>query len=275
MGVVDEIEGWPVEQAAAGVTGPQATSAVAGDRDWRVRIASITKALVAYAGLVAVEEGSLRLDEPAGPPGSTVRHLLAHAAGYPFNGRHTLMLPGRRRIYSNTGFDVFGEVLAAATGMSVADYLDAGVFQPLGMARSELRGSPAHGIHSTVGDLLLFGRELLAPHLIDKSTLAEATTEQFPGLSGVIPGLGRYDPNPWGLGFELKGNKRPHWTATHGSPRTFGHFGGSGTFLWVDPDARLACVALTNREFGDWAPPLWSSFSDRILAERSEAGPDR
>lgn len=268
MGVVDEIEGWPVLQAAAGVTGPQATSAVAGDSDWRVRIASITKALVAYAGLVAVEEGSLRLDEPAGPPGSTVRHLLAHAAGYPFNGRHTLMLPGRRRIYSNTGFEVFGEVLAAATGMSVADYLDAGVFQPLGMTRSELRGSPAYGAHSTVDDLLRFGRELLEPRLIDKSTLTEATTEQFPGLSGVIPGLGRYDPNPWGLGFELKGSKRPHWTASHGSPRTFGHFGGSGTFLWVDPDARLACVALTNREFGDWAPPLWSSFSDRILAER-------
>jgi CubicO group peptidase (beta-lactamase class C family) len=267
MGVVDEIASWPVERAAAGVTGPQATSSVAGDTDWRVRIASITKALVGYAGLVAVEEGSLRLDQPAGPPGSTVRHLLAHAAGYPFNGRHTLMLPGRRRIYSNTGFEVFGEVLAAATGMSVAQYLDAGVFQPLGMTRSELRGSPAFGAHSTVDDLLLFARELLTPTLIHQTTRDEAITEQFPGLSGVIPGLGRYDPNPWGLGFELKGNKRPHWTAPHGSPRTFGHFGGSGTFLWVDPDARLACVALTNREFGEWAPPLWAAFSDRILDE--------
>jgi CubicO group peptidase (beta-lactamase class C family) len=267
MGVVDEIERWPVERAAAVVTGPQATSSLAGDPDWRVRIASITKALVAYAGLVAIEEGSLRLDQPAGPPGSTVRHLLAHAAGYPFNGRHTLMLPGRRRIYSNTGFEVFGEVLAAATGMSVADYLDAGVFQPLGMTRSELRGSPAHGVRSTVGDLALFARELLDPRLIDKATLAEAITEQFPGLSGIIPGLGRYAPNPWGLGFELKGNKRPHWTATTGSPRTFGHFGGSGTFLWVDPDARVGCVVLTNREFGDWAPPLWSAFSDRVLTE--------
>jgi CubicO group peptidase (beta-lactamase class C family) len=266
MGVLDDIAGWPVVQAAAGVTDPTTTREVAGDPDWRVRIASITKAMVAYAGLIAVEEGSLRLDQPAGPPGSTVRHLLAHAAGYPFNGRHTLMLPGRRRIYSNTGFDVFGELLASATGMSVAEYLQAGVFQPLGMERSELRGSPAYGAHSTIDDLLRFGRELLRPTLVSVATRDEAITEQFPGLSGVIPGLGRYDPNPWGLGVELKGAKRPHWTAPHGSPRTFGHFGGSGTFLWVDPDARLACAVITNREFGSWAPPLWSALSERVLA---------
>jgi len=266
MGVLDDIATWPVTRAAAGVTSPTATVETLGDPDWQVRIASITKALVGYAGLIAIEEGSLRLDQPAGPPGSTVRHLLAHASGYPFNGRHSLMLPGRRRIYSNTGFEVFGEVLAGATGMSVADYLDAGIFQPLGMTSTALRGSPAHGVRSTVGDLLLWARELQAPQLVVPATLAEATTEQFPGLSGVIPGLGRYDPNPWGLGFELKGAKKPHWTAPEGSPRTFGHFGGSGTFLWVDPDAQLACVVLTDREFGDWAPPLWSALSSKVLA---------
>ena len=97
------------------------------------------------------------------------------------------------------------------------------------------------------------------------ATLAEATSEQFPGLAGVVPGLGSYDPNPWGLGFELKGAKRPHWTAPDGSPRTFGHFGGSGTFLWVDPDARVACAVLTDRPFGDWASPLWSALSADVL----------
>ena len=104
---------------------------------------------------------------------------------------------------------------------------------------------------------------------MDPATLGEATSEQFPGLAGVVPGLGSYDPNPWGLGFELKGRKVPHWTAPEGSPRTFGHFGGSGTFLWVDPDARLACVVLTDREFGDWAPPLWSALSSAVLMEHS------
>ena len=64
----------------------------------------------------------------------------------------------------------------------------------------------------------------------------------FPGLAGVLPGFGRFEPNDWGLGFELRDDKRPHWTGTGNSPRTFGHFGAAGTFLWVDPDAGLACV---------------------------------
>jgi CubicO group peptidase (beta-lactamase class C family) len=266
MGALDEIAQWPVEQAAAGVTDATGPLDVAGDPGWRVRIASITKILVGYAGLIAIEEGSLTLDQPAGPPGSTVRHLLAHASGLPFNGTRPIVRPGRRRIYSNTGIEVFAETLAAATGMPVADYLREGVLGPLGMDATELRRSAAWGIHSNIDDLLRFGRELLAPTLVSPATLAEATSEQFPGLSGVIPGMGRFEPNPWGLTFEIKDHKSPHWTAPEGSPRTFGHFGGSGTFLWVDPDAGLSCIALTNREFGDWAPPLWSALSSHVLS---------
>ncbi len=267
MKALDAIATWRVDTAAAGVTGPDGDVSTSGDQGWRTRLASVTKPLVAHACLVAVEEGTLDLEAPAGPPGSTVRHLLAHASGLPFEGDAPLAPPGTRRIYSNTGFEVLGAVLAERAGMPVARYLDEAVLAPLGMADTGLRGSPAHGADSTVADLLRFGRELLAPTLVAPATLAEATTEQFPGLAGVVPGLGRYDPNPWGLGFELKGAKDPHWTAPHGSPRTFGHFGGAGTFLWVDPDARLACAVLTDREFGDWAPPLWADLSAAVLAE--------
>ena len=266
MGVLDEIAAWPVDQAAAGVTTADGPVDVAGNTAWRVRIASISKILVGYATLIALEDGSLALDQPAGPPGSTVRHLLAHASGLPFNGAKPLVRPGRRRIYSNTGIEVLGETLAAATGMAAADYLREGVLQPLGMADTELRGSPAWGVHANVDDLLRFGRELLAPTLVAPETMAEATSVQFPGLSGIVPGLGRFADNPWGLSFEIKGTKSPHWTAPEGSPRTFGHFGGSGTFLWVDPDAALCCIALTNREFGDWAPPLWAELSSHVLS---------
>jgi CubicO group peptidase (beta-lactamase class C family) len=269
MGSLDDIADWPVDRAAAGVTTPTATVETYGDTDWRVGVASITKTLVAYAGLVAIEEGSLGVDDPAGPPGSTVRHLLAHASGLPFAGSRPLAAPGRRRIYSNTGIEVFAEALVKATGMPVAEYLHEGVCAPLGMAATELRRSPAWGAVSTVDDLLQFARELMVPTLVTPASVAEATHEQFPGLAGVVPGLGRYDPNPWGLGFELKGAKNPHWTAPNGSPRTFGHFGGSGTFVWVDPDAQLACVVLTNRKFGDWAPPLWSALSASVLTALS------
>jgi CubicO group peptidase (beta-lactamase class C family) len=277
MAPLDEVTAWPVEHVAAGVTDPAATRESTGKLDWRVRIASVTKPLVGYAALVAVEEGSLGLDDPAGPDGSTVRHLLAHTSGLPFEGGAPIAAPATRRIYSNTGFEVLGRALEEATGMAMADYLAEGVLRPLGMDASELRGSPAAGVHSTVDDLLRFARELLSPTLVAPATLAEATREQFAGLSGVIPGLGRFDPNPWGLGVELKGPKgtpgtRPHWTAPEGSPRTFGHFGGSGTFLWVDPDARLACAVLTDRPFGDWAIPLWSGLSSKVLAAHTAPG---
>jgi CubicO group peptidase (beta-lactamase class C family) len=75
------------------------------------------------------------------------------------------------------------------------------------------------------------------------------------------------DPNDWGLAFELRDAKSPHWTSAHSSPRTFGHFGAAGTFLWVDPDAGLACGVLTDREFGDWAKDAWPRFSDAVVAE--------
>jgi CubicO group peptidase (beta-lactamase class C family) len=263
---LDALATWPVPTAAGAVVTPQGTVATHGPTGWRTRIASVTKLLVAYACLIAVEEGTLDLDAPAGPPGSTVRHLMAHASGLPFEGDEPIAPPGRRRIYSNTGFERLGEALEAAAGMSAAEYLHEAVLAPLGMHASELRGSVAKDGWSTVDDLARFAAELLSPTLLAPATLAEATTEQFPGLAGVVPGLGSYDPNPWGLGFELKGTKSPHWTAPGGSPRTFGHFGGAGTFLWVDPDAAVACVVLTDREFGDWAPPLWSAVSAEVLA---------
>ena len=67
----------------------------------RDREERLTKLLTGLATLVAVEEGTVDLDEPAGPPGSTLRHLLAHASGLPPDDGPPLMAPGRRRIYSN------------------------------------------------------------------------------------------------------------------------------------------------------------------------------
>jgi CubicO group peptidase (beta-lactamase class C family) len=89
-----------------------------------------------------------------------------------------------------------------------------------------------------VTDLLAFARELLDPQLLDPALLTEATRVAFPGLDGVLPGFGRQSPNDWGLGFELRGTKAPHWTGCELPPTTFGHFGQSGSFLWVDADPR-------------------------------------
>jgi CubicO group peptidase (beta-lactamase class C family) len=270
---LDALADWPVRTAAGAVVLRSGVAEAVGPTGWQTRVASVTKALAAVALLVAVEEGTLDLDAAAGPPGAAVRHLMAHASGLPFEGATPVAPPGRRRIYSNTGFDLLGDELSGAAGMPAAAYLAESVSAPLGMGNTEVRGSVATDAWSSVEDLARFAHELLAPTLIAPGTLAEAITEQFPGLAGVVPGLGSYDPNPWGLGFELKGAKSPHWTAPSGSPRTFGHFGGAGTFLWVDPDAAVACVVLTDREFGDWAPPRWSALAADVLAAHAGVTP--
>lgn len=265
---------WPADTVSAGVTGPQRTLGNAGDPAWIGRIASVGKLLVGLAALVALEEGTVDLDEPAGPQGSTVRHLLAHASGLAFDGDGTIAAPGRRRIYSNTGIERFAEHLAARAGISFEDYLRLGVLEPLKMPDTELRGSPSYDVWSTVSDMLAFGRELLRPTLVSASTLAEATRPQFPELAGVLPDVGRFDPNPWGLTFEIRDDKRPHWTGDRNSPATFGHFGGSGAFLWVDPVAELGTVAITDRNFGPWALETWPRFSDAVLTRYSRGRRD-
>lgn len=267
-----QLDQWPVDLAAAAWIDSSGRSEHHGPTDTTLPLASVTKPLFAYAVLVAIEEGSLALHQPAGPDGSTLRHLLAHASGLGDDSRSSLSGVERRRIYSNGAYDLLGEMLAAATGMATATYLHEAVIQPLGLTSTILSGSPAHAAHSSVDDLLLILAEWLHPTLIAASTMADAISPQFPHLSGVLPGFGSQDPNPWGLGFELKGTKSPHWTGQTNNPATFGHFGRSGTFIWVDPVAQVGCVALTTREFGPWAAEAWPLLSDAVLVEASEAG---
>src|SRR5436190_1460523 len=84
--------------------------------------ASVTKLASAVAVLVAAEEGIVDLDEPAGPPGSTVRHLLAHASGLPFDPGPPIARPGTRRIYSNYGFEVLAAHVGERAEMPFAAY---------------------------------------------------------------------------------------------------------------------------------------------------------
>ncbi|MGQ0779455.1 MAG: serine hydrolase domain-containing protein [Pseudonocardiales bacterium] len=259
---------WPVDTVAVAVV--DTSGAVVGSygpQDHPFRLASVTKPLSAYAVLLAVAEGALEWDQPAGPNGATVRHLIAHASGLAFDTDRVWAPPGTKRIYSNAGFTALAAAVQAATGIGFADYLAEGVLRPLGMNASRLAGAAGTGAVSTCSDLARFAAELQAPNLLASQTLAEATTVAYPGLDGLVPGFGMMRPNDWGLGFELRGHKRPHWTGTRSSPQTFGHFGATGTFLWVDPSAAAACVVLTDRSFGPWAKDAWPPFTDAILAE--------
>ena len=269
MAALDALDDWPVPTVAAAVVGPSGVLASHGDTERQFALASVTKPLVARAAQIAIEEGAVDLDTAAGPPGSTVRHLLAHASGLAMLTGQTLARPGTRRMYSNYGFAVLAETVQQASGIEFGRYLSEAVLEPLGMTATCLDGgaeTAGYGATSTVADLAAFAGDLLCPMTVSAEMHAEATTVQFPGLDGVLPGYGVQRPNDWGLGFEIKDSKSPHWTGAHNSPGSYGHFGQSGTLIWADPRARLALVVLTDRDFGDWARPLWPAISDSVLA---------
>lgn len=259
------VERWPGDRAAVVVTGPSGVVAAAGALDHPFRLASVTKLFTATAVLVAVEEGTVDLDTPAGPAGSTVAHLLAHASGLGPDGE-VLAAPGRRRIYSNAGYEVLADTVAAAAGMDFVTYATEAVVGPLGLGTTDLGGPAAHGATATAHDVGLLASAWMTPGtLLASSTVAEATDPFLGDLDGVLPGFGSQHPNPWGLGPEIRGHKSPHWTGSGNSPTTFGHFGRSGTFCWVDPVAGHALVGLGEEPFGAWSGRLWPALSDVVL----------
>ena len=260
------IESWGAEHAAVAVVDPTGVRASHGDLAHPYRWASVTKIVTALTVLVAADQGLLALDEAAGPTGSTVRHLLAHASGLAFDGSMALAAPGSRRIYSNAGFDALGALVADRTGAPFAAAMETFVLAPLGMTGTRLVDRPSQGLHGPLSDLAALAIELLQPTLVAPALFEAATSVAFPGLIGLLAGVGRFDPLDWGLGFELHDDKRAHWMGDCNSPATFGHFGGSGTFVWVDPVAGLGLAVLTDREFGPWALRAWPALSDGVLA---------
>src|SRR6188508_1215035 len=181
---LSQIDAWDVPFAAAGVTRADATVATHGETGRSVPLASLSKPIAALATLVAAEEGVVDLDEAAGPPGATVRHLLAHASGLPFEGDAILARPGTRRIYSNPGFDLLGALVAERDGSTIEDALRRRVLDPLGMAGTTLVERPSQGLHGPLRDLAALAGELLRPTLLPAARFAEATTVAFPGLPG-------------------------------------------------------------------------------------------
>jgi CubicO group peptidase (beta-lactamase class C family) len=260
------VEQWGASSAAAAAVAADGTVHHHGDTHRVLRVASVTKLCTAWAVLVAIEEGTVTLEDPLGPQGATVRHLLCHASGLDVDSDAVLAAPGTRRIYSNTGYDLLADHVGSSTGIPFGEYLHEAVLSPLGMTSSELRGSAAKDLFSSVEDLLRLATELAEPRLLAASTAQDACGVQFPDLVGVLPGWGRQEPCPWGLGPEVRGTKAPHWTGATASAATYGHFGGSGSLLWVDPVARVRCVAVCDREFDTWAVSAWPPFSDAVRA---------
>ena len=240
-----------------------------GDVDEIFSFASVTKPIVAWSALVAVDRGLLDLDAPAGAPapdGATIGHLLSHSSGIAADSDERLASPGTRRIYSNRGIEILGQWLQEATGTPLETWVETTVLEPLGMASVLIPGSPAHSGEGSARDLSLFARELASPRLVSPALAERACAPVLPELDGVLPGYGRQVPNPFGLGVEVRGAKSPHWTGKGNSPQTFGHFGQSGSFIWVDPVAERQAVFLGAEPFGQIHRKTWPALGDQILA---------
>ena len=264
--LLSSIADWPVDTVAAGlIVGVQVVDTV-GDIDHVFELASVTKLLSAYGCLIAIEEGIMEVDTPLGPEGSTVRHLLAHASGLATDEPVPMKPVGERRIYSSAAFQLLADHVAAESGFGFGDYVREAVFAPLGMTHTEIYGPAGFAGRSTVGDLCRFVTEVITPKLVSQELLSQALSVQFSELAGIVPGYGRYNPCPWGLGFEIKGQKNPHWTGENQPADTVGHFGQAGTYVWIHPASRIGMVALTDRAFGEWAKPLWSHTNAQVWA---------
>jgi CubicO group peptidase (beta-lactamase class C family) len=268
--VVEQAGKWPVGVAAAAAVGPSGVLASTGPVNRQFPLASVTKPLAVLSALVAVEEGALELTDTANEdlvPGATVRHLMSHASGLAPDELRRMFPLATRRVYSHVGIELLADLVARAVDMPFGRYFHESLVRPLGLRDTHLEGSPARDGVASVEDLAQVVAELLEPSgWLHSATLSEAASVQYPGIRGVLPGYGSQNPNDWGLGFEIRSGKQPHWTGTHNSPSTYGHFGLSGSMFWVDPERRIGLVALADRSFGDWAKTAWPALSDAVLA---------
>jgi len=252
--------------ALVGVTNSAETLALQGDAQQVLPLASVTKPLTAWGTFVAIERGLVDLDDEVGPQGATVHHLLDHTSGLPFEGDVPQHAPGARRTYSNVGIDALAAHVATAVGMDFSQWMAQEVTGPLGMSSTDVTGRPSAGGLASIADLLTFGREVLQPTLISPELRDYALTVSQPGLRGLVPGYGSFDDNQWGLGFELKGAKTPHWTGDTLAPETAGHFGGMGSFLFIDRTREIAAAFLSGVPFGEDHKRIWPGLTDEILA---------
>jgi CubicO group peptidase (beta-lactamase class C family) len=154
--------------------------------------------------------------------------------------------------------------------MPFPDYLRAAVLEPLGLDAT-LDGDAAGGIVGTLGDMLAFGQEAPRAHLDRARDACRGDGPfSFPASTASCRASAARTPNDWGLGFELRDGKEPHWTGSRNSASTYGHFGskpGTATFVWVDPERQLVAATVADISFGEWAAAAWPALSDALLEE--------
>jgi len=129
-------------------------------------------------------------------------------------------------------------------------------------------GAPWGGMMSTADDLAIFLRHLLTisagePGVLHPNLLQTMTSNQLERLPHIDPAIAR--STPWGLGWQLNWPSHARGFGSMLPPNAYGHWGATGTLLWVDPDSELYGVVLTSAPISlEDRPPL--SYSNILRA---------
>jgi CubicO group peptidase (beta-lactamase class C family) len=238
----------------------------------------------------------------------TVQHLLTHTSGLPdmlpenveLRKRHAplaefvagvcktplLFRPGTKVSYQSMGILLAAEIAQRIMQVPFRDFLRSEIFLPLGMKETSLGlggrriadtaqcqvengdddwnwntpywrdlGAPWGGVHATAGDIAKFLQAFLRSDgaVLKRETALAMTTSHTPGLNEAW-GLGwRLDPGAFGRGC---------------SPRTFGHYGATGTVAWADRETGVQCVLLTTKPADQSRAGLLGPVSD-LVSERT------
>lgn len=260
--------------------------------------------------------------------GITLRQLLNHTSGLvawrpyfqvlkklPLHERRERLLalllaesletsPGSRFCYSDLGYLLLGEIVAAVSGESLDTYLAGRILAPLGLdslcfaplsrplpfdlnrvAATELcpwRGKlikgcvhddNAYALDGVAGHAGLFGTAAAVGQLLEHLLKAYCGDNQGP----LSPAMMRYawrrkGDTPHGLGFDF-----PAATQSSAGGRfsfaSVGHLGFTGTSFWIDLPRRITVVVLTNRvhptryhcAIRDFRPLLHDAIMDALL----------
>ena len=191
--------------------------------------------------------------------------------------------PGTAVNYQSMGFAVLAELVHQVSGRLLPDFLAQEVFGPLHMADTSLGisgprrdrvaairtppeqetdwgwnsaywhglGVPWGGLITSPADLARFCLMLLGGGTLDGTRILSAATVRAMASNqlAVQPDVPEADRRcrPWGLGWRLNWPGQPSSFGDLLGPRTYGHWGATGTMCWLDPDATAFCIVLTTQ----------------------------
>ena len=256
---------------AVHVIGPDNSAKTYGLAKERYKWASVSKLLAMHVFADAIVSGFISLDDQIDHPNIdnsvTLADLLSHSSGIKPELESPIE-PCTKRIYSNIAFDIAEQHLIKKLGpgfegQSVGSLFNDGFKHDLNSS-IEFSGSCAFTANGTFDDLILFLNEIRNPKLIDPSIFSLLTSPHNDGLPGILPGWGHQENNTWGIGYEIKGNKDPHWMGSLASEKSYGHFGMAGTFIFHDPVNNISVALQSAKDFGPWAKHIWPPLCKEI-----------